>query len=311
MRQRMWKRQGVATGAGAGRRTRKRPGVVAGVLAGLVGGMLYSFGATPADDMEDTTGEAVAPEVRLYQLLYDYQTTEPMATLGQKVRILMWIRYLDLSPAQQELLLNLGRRYQSRREVVEEETARIVGEFEKRLEPVYQRIYEEIIKPVPDQRVLDDIAHELQGLIMAHSAEDELHAMRARMVRTILSDEESFLHTLSPEQEEKLVTSLFFLRRQIDPFANPETYRKVIGPTWNAGDFSALLRRNKPKDDHLNIGGLWNIDMDEENRINYADIRRPIVLFYVLKEPALVPALEESLHRARGGLDGQPSSASP
>ncbi len=263
--------------------------------------------ATAGEDLTQGASDTAKPEVRLYQLLYDYQTTEPMSSLGQKVRILIWIRYMDLSPAQQELLLSLGRRYQQRRKTVEAESARIIAAFEKRLEPIYQRIHDEISKPVPDNDVLGELAHELQGTIITHGAEDELHSMRIRMLRSMISDEDSFLHTLSPEQEERLVTSLFFLRQEIDPFANPETYRDVIGPTWNAGDFSSLLRRNKPKDDHLNIGGLWGLDMDEDMRINYADIRRPIVLFYVLKQPALVPALEENLQRTRRGGEALPA----
>ncbi len=240
------------------------------------------------------------PDIKLYQLLYDYEVTEPLSTLGQKVRILIWIRYMDLSTAQQELLLALARKFRERRAVVERETRAITEAYERRLEPIYERIYQEVTRPVPDQKVLDELARELHGVIIAHSAADELHTMRVRMLRTVLSDETSFLHSLSPEQEEKLVTSLFFLRQEVDPFANPQTYRDIIGPTWNAGDFSSLLKRSRPRNDHLNIGGLWGLDLDEENRINYADIRRPIVLFYVLKQDALVPALEESLRLARG-----------
>ncbi len=245
-------------------------------------------------------------EIKLYQLLYDYEITEPLSSLAQKVRILIWIRYMDLSTAQQELLLALGRKFKERRDVVVAETRQITESFERQLEPIYQRIYKEITRPVPDERVLDQLARELHGVIIAHSAEDELHTMRVRMIRTVLSDEESFLHSLSPEQEEKLVTSLFFLRQEVDPFANPQTYRDIIGPTWNAGDFSSLMKRSRPRNDHLNIGGLWGLDLDEDNRINYADIRRPIVLFFVLKQEALVPALEESLRLARGETGSPP-----
>ncbi len=235
------------------------------------------------------------PKVKLYELLYDYHFTEPLSTLGQKVRILIWLRYMDFSAGQRRLLLNLGRRFQKRMASVLAEEEKIIQTYEKEIEPVYREIYDALNVQAPDEVRLSELAERLAAENLIYRREDELRNLRIQMVRSAMSEGRDFLHSLSRDQEEKLVTSLFFLRREIDPLANPGLYRSVIGPTWNAGDFSSLLRTKKRKESNLNIGGLWGIDIDPREKSNYVNIRRSVILFFVLKDPALVVALEESL----------------
>jgi len=248
---------------------------------------------------------------KLYQLLYDYHFTEPLSTLGQKVRILIWVRYMGFSRAQKRLLLNLAQRYQKRQQTVTREREVIIRHYEEQLEPIYREIHQAIAVPEPDEARLGELARQLESSQLAFKREDELHSLNIQMVRAVLSEERDFLNTLRPQQEEKLVTSLFFLREQLDPFAHPGAYRSIIGPTWNAGDFSSLVRKTNPKESHLNIGGLWGIDLESSERYDYANVRRSAILFFVMKEPALEAALLESLGEAPQPSHGQPSHGQP
>src|SRR5687767_12621786 len=70
------------------------------------------------------TDRAEEDDVKLYQLLYDSQFTEPLSILGQKVRILIWLDHLDFSPSQRQQLLTLARKFQDRHQkIVQEQEA--------------------------------------------------------------------------------------------------------------------------------------------------------------------------------------------
>lgn len=240
-------------------------------------------------------GRELPPTPRLYQVLYNAPTDSRTGELGQKLRIAVWVRYMSLSRSQQELLLTLAQRFKSREQQWLDEQAQELARYEVALEPLYREAFEQVVGGEVREDRLDALAQQLEGVQVTLRQEEKLQTSRVKAVRAVLSDAREFLNTLDPVQEEKLVTSLFFLRKEVDPFATPGTYRELVGPTWNAGDFSALLNQKQRRDGHLNIGGLWDIDAETAERFNYVNIQRPMLMFYVLKEPTLISTLEALL----------------
>lgn len=240
-------------------------------------------------------GASVDEEIpRLYQLLHDEHFTAPMDDLGQKVRIWIWLDWMAFDISQLRRLQRLGERFQVRVRDMQGESERLLGEYESQLVVHYETLYDVLRQENPDPEALEAIAKRLSVAALSSKRDEALRELRIQTLKTIMSDEKDFLYTLSPEQEQRLVSSLFFLRNEIDPFTNPGTYRNIIGPTWNAGDFTALMRNNKG-DDHLNIGGLWGFGQGQKREPNYGHIKRQVVLFYVLKEPMLAETAGEML----------------
>lgn len=271
-----------------------------GRRAALLGAALGSIvgAAGPALAEEETVP-------RLYQLLYDQQFTAPLDTLGQQVRIWIWLEYMGFDESQLRRLQRLGERFQTRVAEMNTQMDQLIAQYEAGLVPRYEEIYTLLKRGDATEAELEAAAERLAVSALSSQRDEALRELRVATLRAILNDEKEFLYTLSPEQEQKFVTSLYFLRHTIDPFAAPATYREIIGPTWNAGDFTSLLRK-KEGDAHLNIGGLWGIQPGAADNPNYAHIKRSMVLFYVLKEPMLAPTIAEMLEVRAGARPGSP-----
>ena len=102
----------------------------------------------------------------------------------------------------------------------------------------------------------------------------------------------SFLQTLSPEQEQMIMESLFFLRHHIDPIGTPDDFYAMIGRTYEPGQYAVLTRggsNNAQKP--LNIGGLWT-DKDELSGKAFHEAKRELLLYLVLLEPGFDEALQ-------------------
>ena len=229
---------------------------------------------------------------KLYQVLYDnsLETTGPLA---QTVRLRLWIRYMGLSEAQVSLLKTLATRFQTRKAALLVEQESILTPYAQALEPLLQQLNEGLKSGLATEDDLAKLAQDISSLQLSQRREEQLQTARIKALRAVLSDAREFLNTLDPEQEERMVTCLFLLRNEVDPFANPGTYRELVGPSWNAGDFSSLLNKKDRKDSHLNVGGLWDIDPETAAQFDYANIERPILMFYLLKEPGLLDALNQ------------------
>lgn len=278
----------------------RRLGWGGSLVAFLLGvGGLLAMGSAEGESLPVVSASSAGRELpsppRLYQVLYDAPTDSRTGELGQKLRIALWIKYMALSTSQQELLLTLAQRFKSREKVWLEEQAQELARYEAALDPLYQEAFAQVASGTATEATLEVLAQQLEGVHITLRQEEKLQTARVKAVRAVLSDAREFLNSLDPVQEEKLVSSLFFLRREVDPFATPGTYRELVGPTWNAGDFSALLSQKNRTDSHLNIGGLWDIDTETSERFNYVNIQRPMLMFYVLKEPTLMPTLEALL----------------
>lgn len=254
-------------------------------------GSSASTGAGASSSVRSAS-HASAEIPRLYQVLYDnsLETTGPLA---QTVRLRLWIRYMGLSDAQLSLLKSLALRFQTRKATLLTEQDAILTPYAQALEPLLQQLNEGLKSGLATEDDLAKLAQDISSLQLNQRREEQLQTARIKALRAVLSDAREFLNTLDPEQEGRMVTCLFLLRNEVDPFANPGTYRELVGPSWNAGDFSSLLNQKDRKDSHLNVGGLWDIDPEIAAQFDYANIERPILMFYLLKEPGLLDALNQ------------------
>ena len=110
----------------------------------------------------------------------------------------------------------------------------------------------------------------------------------------ILNAEKEWLASLTPRQEILLTDAIFFLRHRLDPYARPGDFESLVGSVFIAGDWGTLTRGSwKHDEDHLNLGGLWS-DESIENLQGpvFNDLRRELVLYMMLLEPALPEAIE-------------------
>jgi hypothetical protein len=254
----------------------------------------------------------------LYQLLYDTPAT-PRATAGQqRVRILIWLRHMDLSDDQLVRLEQLRQSTGERAARLDAAEAEIVGRTAEQEEQIYTQLWESLSQGVAvNAPEMGDLTEELRNLRAGGSRERELLALRLEGVRSILDAEQEFLRTLSVKQEAMFTDSLFFLRYRLDPVANPLDFKSLVGSVYEPGQFDVLTRgRSEAARERLNIGALWSDDPGvDAHELHSA--RREVLLFMALLEPGL----EEAIATARvlsvqrvpvgTGSPGEPPSGGP
>ena len=267
-----------------------------GLVPAMMVALSWQVGRVNAEDVPaPTPAPAREKTTPLYQLLYDEHFTPPLHELGQKVRIWIWLREMQFDGSQLRRLQHLSERYQTLTTQLAGELETLVTSYEAQLVPQYQQLYEALQKGEPSNSELNKLAENLEVAAITSRRDVEMREKRLAVLREILNDEREFLHTLSPEQEQKLVTALFFLRHTIDPFTAPGTYKEVVGSVWNAGDFTSLMDTEANDVEHLDIGGLWGIKPNRRESPDYSQIRRGVVLFYALREPTLATTIQELL----------------
>lgn len=229
----------------------------------------------------------------LYRELYDYAFLPKVQEQEQRVRILIWLKGMELDRYQLGLLNELWERTDKERKAVEQKQGEIVGRYEPQIGSVYQEIWKEINDGASDEE-LGKQAEPLKTLV--HAREAELLELRSRSVRALFEAQSAFLKTLRPAQEIKMSDAVFFLRHRLDPYANPGDFNALIGTVYVAGEFGALSRPSfDPDEDHLNIGGLWSEAPEKLTGPYFPNARREVVLYMLLLEPQLPDALQAAL----------------
>ena len=234
-----------------------------------------------------------AQQPPLYQLLYDVPALPSFGQRQQRVRILIWLRHLELSDSQlarlDELrLLSADRR--SRIQEAEEEAA-------KRWEGEETKIYDKIWVSLSEGNAVDasgmaPFTHELKEMRSGGERERELLKLRLQGIRAVFEAQREFLQTLTPKQEALLADAVFFLRNRLDPIGNPGDFRALVGTIYDPGQYAVLTRGSSDwARAPLNIGGLWSDEPTVEGGALH-EARREVLLFLILLEPALDEAIQ-------------------
>jgi hypothetical protein len=277
---------------------------------------LWLFGATGCDTepLDLPTEEALAEvdedaQTPLFQLLYDAPTLPVSRLTQQRVRLLLWLRHMELSAEQLELLTDLRRTVVQRRESL----AKAERDIAARWEPLENQVYQGLWAHLSDGGALDDPAlsehaQRLQELRSDGARERELLSLRLQGIQAIFEAERPFLQTLSPRQESLLPDALFLLRSRLDPVGNPEDFRALVGSIYDPGDFAVLSRgtaeqAGKP----LDIGALWTDEGELTGEVLHA-ARRELLVYLALLEPGIDEALQTALKLARGTPAQEPQT---
>ena len=238
-----------------------------------------------------------ASEPALYQMLYDYAFLPEVQYAEQRVRILIWLKRMGLVDYQLASLKELSEWVQTEHARVEALHNEIVAEYEPKLVPVYDTLWEGLTSGAElEDSALEEAARMLLVEKLQSSREEELFQQRTQAIALILERCRDWLSGLRQEQEVPFGDSLFFLRHRLDPYANPGDFQSLIGTIFVAGDWGTLTRGAEsfqPDRDHLNLGGLWS-ETARENLEGpvFNDIRRESVLYMILMEPAMSEAID-------------------
>lgn len=239
----------------------------------------------------DENGSADEETPPLYQLLYEAPVTGAPDAATQRVRILAWLRHLEMRPDQLDRLDALRRAAAERAARLEAEEAEAQRRIARAEAPVYADLWAAMRRGAsPDDPALADLARRLQAA-RSEADPEALIRRRGEWMRSVLDAEGPFLATLSPEQERRFGTVAFVLRHRLDPVANPGDYRELVGTTYEPGQYAVLSRGVTPADrEPLDLGGLWSDDpaLDPDALL---DARREVLLFLLLLEPGLDEAI--------------------
>lgn len=249
---------------------------------------------TPMPTM-DAIEQAITREDQpaLYQLLYAPALAPESQESQQRVRMLIWLRHMDLGEAQLQQLEALRQLVQERtQQIVEAEKAAASG-YQAREEELYRALWTRLSAGAPgDAPEVVELANELRSMQEGSDRERELLRIRIEGIRAVLDAIQPFLATLNPRQEALLSDALFFLRNHLDPIGNPGDFRALVGTTYEPGQYAVLTRgTTRWAREPLNIGGLWS---DEPPLSGGAlhEARREVLLYLALMEPGLDGALQ-------------------
>ena len=255
-----------------------------------------------------TAAEAAAADARveqaarppLTQVLYDYALAPDLQAREQRVRLLIWLKHMELGDYQLRALAELH---------VQAEAERLAAS-----EPTLTATYDTLWAKLSAGASLDDpaLAEAAAPLIDArkhHERADALLALRLQGVKAVLEAERPWLATLSPKQEALLTDSLFALRHKLDPYANPGDFKALGGTVFSAGEYGTLPRGSFTQtDDQLDLSRLWSdYTKAEVNGPVFNNARRELILYMLLMEPTLPEAIQAAL----GAAPAQPAQPSP
>jgi hypothetical protein len=244
----------------------------------------------------------------LYQLLYDAPALPQSKDQQQRVRILIWLRHMELNAAQLTRLDELRGIAEVRRARISELESQAAQQWEPAENALYNRIWDALQAGMDiDDPALTEVTEEFRELRAGGERERELLKQRLQGIRALLEAQQSFLDTLSPRQEALLADAVFFLRNRLDPVGNPGDFRAMVGSIYEPGQYAVLTRGTSSwARTPLNIGALWADEPPVEGGALH-EARREVLLYLVLLEPGLLEALASArMLEARGDTPGAP-----
>ncbi|RME21095.1 MAG: hypothetical protein D6798_18915, partial [Deltaproteobacteria bacterium] len=229
----------------------------------------------------------------LYQLLYEAPLLPRSTPEQQRLKMLIWIRHMDLGEEQLALLRDLRETVLERQAQITRAEQQVIARYADEEAEILDGLWQRMAAGAPaDAPEVVELTDRLAGLQRGSQRERELLTLRIEGIRSVMEAEGEFLRTLSPRQEARLADSLFFLRNLLDPVGNPEDFRALVGTTYDKGEYAVLTRGlTRWGRQPLNIGGLWS---DEEPLAGGAlhEAQREVLLYLALLEPGMDEAID-------------------
>ena len=263
----------------------------------LSGVALAMFGCS-ADPTPMPTEELVAKTVELdpaYQLIYDTQAMKTPDQNQQRVRILLWLKRMNCNVSQLQKLDDLRKLTLEKVASLED----IEAKREQQSQELYTPLFNQLWDSLRTGTELNDpqIQNIIETFETSKKIEQETPSLNVRLetIKSIIDAEDTFLRSLSPEQESTIVDALYFLRYKLDPIGNPKDFSLLIGNTFEPGQYAILLKgTSELAQQSGNIGGLWSDQPELTGRVLH-EARREVVLYLILLEPALEEAIRAAI----------------
>lgn len=224
----------------------------------------------------------------LARALYDAPVAPSPTAREQRVRLLLWLRRLELDRSQLDRLDALRRLALDQRARVAEAEAGATARIRAETDPIFEELWRRLAAgEAPDDPELVALARSLADYGGGGPEGRVLLSLRLEGVRLVLEAERELLETLSPTQEARLVEALFVLRRRLDPVGTPGDFDLLVGPSFEPGAPALLLRgTTQGIADPLDLGGLW-----AASGTVLPEARREAILYLALLEPGLDEAI--------------------
>jgi hypothetical protein len=225
---------------------------------------------------------AEASPLPLYEQLYAGEVGPEARRLGDRVRILVWLRRLSLSPEQQNQMKTAITDTQAILSDLQNwENTRDQQELAA-FGPIYQGLETALAQGMPDETARAQAA---QALAAARKTLEDPQAKRLKQMRAALDIAEKWTGTLNQIQQQSVGEALFFLREPTSPF---------LEETWPKNSFASLRRvsSDAPPTGSLDIGGLWSLDQGKTNPIaGLEGLQRSVIALMALSHSETGPAL--------------------
>ena len=238
----------------------------------LLGGLLGCGGAAPPPPA--ATADAPAPTPPLAEALYGGELGDDATPLGDRVRLLLWLRAMKLSPEAEAI---------AAREVVG--AAELTA-----LRAPYEALARDLASGLPEDSAAADYAAQITA---ARAAGPDPRKARAAWIRGALDEAAAFSATLDELQRKGMAASLFLLRKRVGAELTPELYTDLLGNPWQAGDFASLRRSRSGEQGQLDMGALFTLEGGRTDLTENLDgLKLDVLVAIALSHPDLAGAVE-------------------
>ena len=254
----------------------------------LLGGLLGCGGAAPPPPA--ATADAPAPTPPLAGALYGGELGDDATPLGDRVRLLLWLRTMKLSPEGLEALRSASHRVRAAE--AEAVAAReVVGAAElTALRAPYEALARDLASGLPEDSAAADYAAQITA---ARAAGPDPRKARAAWIRGALDEAAAFSATLDEPQRKGMASSLFLLRKRVGAELTPELYTDLLGNPWQAGDFASLRRSRSGEQGQLDVGALFTLEGGRTDLTENLDgLKLDVLVAIALSHPDLAGAVE-------------------
>lgn len=247
-----------------------------------------------------------APTPPLAEALYGGELGAQAEPLGDRVRILLWLRGLNLNEAELAALREASLRVRAAEQAARATRLTMGADEEARLRPTYEALARTLATGAPSDA---EAAEAAAALTRARVGLPDPRAARAQWIRGTLDEAAAWAGTLDEAQRAGMASALFFLRKRVSADLTPELYTDLLGNPWQAGDFASLRRSRSAAQDHLDVGALFTLEGGGTDLTENLDgLKLEVLVAIALAHPDLAPSVEV-LQGRRDPLDLGPSAS--
>lgn len=256
----------------------------------LVCCLALGCGASTAPPEPSRAGAAQAPPLPLAEVLYAGELGPQAEALGDRVRILVWLRSLELSPEELESLRQASLRVRAAGAAAAAQREQVGQRELERLVPAYETLARALAAGPVDEAEAAALAAEIRA---ARDGLEDPRAVRAAGVADALGEAARWSETLDERQRRGMANALFFLRDRVGLDSAPGLYEDLLGTPWQPGDFASLRRSRSGEQGQLDVGGLFTLDGGRQDVTENLDgLKLTALTVIALGHPGLAPAVE-------------------